>query len=148
MKNQTVLVALVIAILFRNAVPVIDIFMVTLTFLLLTKREQMLQTSFIALGISIIASFIGDTPIGLFPLILSVSLFLFIILFKKLLDSGIHPVVVGVAFIATVIIVETLTKSILTTGGLIILPQTMLLIVWTCVALLLTTFAASFKQRI
>lgn len=148
MKNQSVLIALVVAMLFRNAVPVMDLFVITLTFLLLVKREQMLTISFMALGVAILASFFADSPIGLFPLVLSIALFLFVSLFKKLLDSGIHPVVMGIAFIVLVLVAESMTRVALTTGRFVILPETSLLVLWSSIAFLITTFTASFKQKI
>lgn len=148
MRNQSLMLYLLLAILLRHVVPFVDVFLVVLACFILARREQMVTTSYIAVGVAVIYSLLLESPIGLLPLVLSITLFLFISFFKKALDLGIPPLFIAFIFIASTIALESLAHLVLVTGRVQLLPQTTMTIFWSGIAMTVATFVISFKQKI
>lgn len=148
MKSQRIVLFLALGIILRNFIPFVDAFLIVLTILLLTQREQMLAISYMAIFTALIYSFVADSPIGLFPLVLTLILFLFNQLFKKLIDLGIPPLFIGFLPVISVVVLESLAHIVLLTGRVVLLPTVWATIFWSCLVLTVTTFVISFKKKI
>lgn len=148
MRNQQLLIILMLGALLRNIIPTVDIFMVTLVLLLLMYPDSMSLTAIFATIAAFLASLLLDAPIGLFPLILSLYLFVFGTFQFKSAQKGIGPLVYWTCFAILTIVTETFVRVILTTGRLQLPLGTQYQILATISLILVLSFIFSFKRKL
>lgn len=148
MKNSTLVTILVLCLLFRGTFSLIDIFIVFLVARLLTAPEKITETMSSALLVSLVASFLVESPIGVFPLVLSITLLLFSTLARATSSKGVAPLLTWTVFAFTTIILERSLRLALTTSTVLITRESLVLAGITVLAILLFAFSYSFKRKI
>ena len=148
MKNRTIFILLLVAVIARNLFPSIDFFLITTVLLLLLNRERI---SYLAIATSLAAivySAIFESPIGLFPLVFALVMFIFGSAFEQFMKYGIAPLLYWSFFIVAVLLIETFLNSLLSVGTLGINSQLINEILLTIGITWIVSFIISFKRKI
>lgn len=148
MRNQKIITILIVAALLRNFIPFVDIFIFVLVLLFLLNQERIPTISIIALLVSFFYSLFIDSPLGLFPLVLSLNLLIFEVLFLRITAKGITPLFIWLFFAFSVILIEALVRLVLTTGVLMFPIELLFKILGTIVLIMVVAFSFSLKRKI
>lgn len=142
------LILFFVSLLFRRVVPFIDLFYLFLVARLLLEPAK--RPTIVSLGITAVfaISFLADSPIGLFPLVLSTMYLIFSAVANYLSAKGTTLQALWIGFAAFAILLEEVLRLALTTSGILITIESLRVTLGTVLSILLLTFAYSFKRKI
>lgn len=148
MKPQIMLLLFFLALIFRRILPFVDLFYVFLIARLLLEPNRRQTVISLAITSAFVISFLADSPIGLFPLVLSTMYLIFSGIANYTSAKGTTLQALWIGFAAFAILLEEVLRLALTTSGVFITPDALRVTLGTVVAILLLTFAYSFKRKI
>ncbi len=128
--------------------PFVDLFYVFLAIRILIEPARRQTIIPLAITAAFVMSFLADSPIGLFPLVLAVTCIVFSSAVTYLSAKGNTLLGLLLVFSATAILLEDFARVTLATSSVSLSPGTLQVALGTLLTILLVAFAYSFKRRI